>query len=161
MGGRGKHDLGTVRNGLYLESTVRLVRRVSPQRGRICPIGTGDPEVLVGHGIAVDIIPAAVQDQTGVRDCGKPFVGVVKGQLPQVIPVRSHSVQRVYVPPRAELRTETPRVSSPARGGENDIAVGKVCRHEVVVRPLGNLPQVRAIHTDLVDVVETFVRLIV
>ena len=109
------------------------------------------------HRVAVDVVPPGVEDVAGVRDRGEPLVGVVEGERAQVAAVGLHAVQRVDVPPAAELAAEAPGVAPPPRRAEGDAPVGKPGGHQVVVGPAGNLLQLRAVDVDRVDVVEALV----
>ena len=93
-------------------------------------------------GVTVDVVPATVQDVTGVEHGGKPLVRVVSGQNPKSRSIFVHAMQRVDVPALAELAAKAPRVTAPSRGTEGDAAVRQPARHQIVIRPGSQLAEV-------------------
>ena len=145
-------DLPAAGDGLSLESAVRFRRRVAPDRGGIGAVGVYRPEVLVGDGVAINVVPAREQNLAGIGDGREPFADVVEGEDAQAGAVGVHPVQRVAVPAVAEARPEAARIAAPPRRDEREAAIGQPARHQVVVAAARELAQSAAIDADRIDV---------
>jgi len=141
-----RHDLARVRDRLGIDHHIArmLIAKIDHHVG---PVGVDRPEVMVQELIAVDVLPAHVQHSAVGQHPGRVFLFRVVGQHADVGAVRVAAVQRgnLGLPARHE-----PVATA---GTENDRVVGSVDGLDIVVRPVGQLPEIRAVDADFVQVV--------
>jgi hypothetical protein len=87
-------------------------------------------------GIAVDVVPAGIDQHPVVGDAGIPLVRLVKAQADDVTAIGPHGKQGVHgaVSPATQVPAAT-------FGDEGDPAVGQEAGVEVVLGPVGQLDQ--------------------
>ena len=95
------------------------------------------PEMMVQQLIAVDILPAHVQHAAVGQHPRRVFLFGVVGEHADVAAVGVAAVQRGHLGPPARHEPMA------AAGAEDDAAVGRVDRLDVVVRSVRQLPEIR------------------
>ena len=110
-------------------------------------VGIDRPEVMVEQLIAVDVLPSHVEHPAVGQHPGRVFLLGVVGEHANVGSVRVAAVERGHLglPARHEA-VATART-------EDDRPVGRVDRLDIVVGPVGQLPEIRAVDVDFVEVV--------
>ena len=95
-----------------------------------------DPGQVGRAAVAVDVVPARVDDPAVVGHAGVPLVGLVEAEAADVAAVGGHVVQRVG---RADAAAA--QVAAAALGDEGDPPVGQPAGIEVVPGAVGQLLQ--------------------
>ena len=151
-------DLARPGNGARLEGTVRAGRLVAPHGLRVRAVGTHAPQVLVTHGVAVDIVPPGEQQLAVVRHRGEPFGHVVPRKLADVRTVRLHAKERVRLPAVGVAIPEATALRAATGRHERDVAVRQEFGHEVLVHAARKLLQAGPVEIDRPEVVVVVVR---
>ena len=177
MGRSREDDLVRVGDRAGLEHAVRVGRVVAEDGPGARAIGQRRPEAHVGHVDAIDVIPAAVQDATVVGHAGRPLEHLEGRNLPKLLALGVHHVQRVdgHGPIGSAAATDVTvaqlgvdcrhgafspalDVLPPPRREENDLTVGQIPAVEVVVLPARQTPQPRTVEFHFVEMIEGIFR---
>jgi hypothetical protein len=110
-------------------------------------VRVGGPQMMVVDLGSVDIFPALIQDAAVGQRPRRVVVFHIGRQRAEVSAVGVAAVQH------GDLGQPALDPALAAAGDEHDAVVGQIGRFDVVVGPVGQLPQVAAVHVDLVQMI--------
>jgi len=168
----GRDIFGRIRNGPDLMfgkgplgPAVRTCRVTIPAphgiiaviRTGVAAVGIGDPEMVGGAEIPINIVPAGVDKHAFVIHRWMPFMRFVITDGINVASIRLHGVEVISgTIPTAPEKAQTavsPRNPGTSAGHESDSAIRQQTRVEVVPHAIGQLNQVGAVNIDSKDMV--------
>ena len=123
-------------------------RIVAVGRARVAAVGVAHPQVVCGGEVAVNVVPAHVNEPPIVVHARIPFVGLVEADLHLIRAVGFHRVHDGLRGGGAEVAADR---QLDAGGDEHDPAVGQPDRVQVVETAVRQLAQIGAIHVDAHD----------
>ena len=118
----------------------------------ITAVRVAEPEMLGDIGVAINVIPAGIGEETVVIHAGMPFLGVVPAQLNHVGAVGHHGVQGGG----GKRAHATADLAAGALRDEGDAVVGQKTRIVVVPEAVGQLAQVGTVGPGPEDMVGAF-----
>ena len=104
VGGRGGHDVVRAGDRPGFPDADGIEGVVAVEDPHVGAVGAHGPELLVVDGVAIDVIPAGVDDAPVVQDGRVPLVGLVEGDDADVRAVglgNCHGVNMAGAPPAA------------------------------------------------------------
>ena len=140
------HDPARARDRLGVDEQPAGVH-VAEQRHGARAVGIERPEVMEGHVVAVDVLPARVKHPPVGQDPRRVLLLHVGRYPPDVAAVGPAAVQDAHGREPARHPAAAPA------GDEDDVAAGRVGGLDVVERPVGKLVQAGPVSIDLVQVV--------
>ena len=106
------------------------------ERTGIAAVGVAQPEMMGDIGIAVHVIPSAVDEHAMVIHAGVPFVGLMEADANDIATIRFHGMHGVD----RTMSTAT-QIPAAAFGNEHYTPVRKRTRIKIIERTVGKLLQ--------------------
>ena len=151
-----RNDLLRARNRAGFPNAVRGERVVAEVDPHVRPVRADRPEVLIEDGVAVDVVPARVENPPVIQDRRIPFVRFVERDRIDRFFGRGagrsaglHQSQRVNVARAAS----TTVVAAPPSRNEHHPAVGEAGRVEVIETAAGQFLDAASIGRHFVNVI--------